>query len=168
MMLEGKTPLGRWLELVIALFILLSVTQAILTTVDWVIASKIIATVFDVFEVVAVAVFTIEYLARLYAAPESTDYNGDTDAISRLKHIVSFYALIDAVAIFPYYVCLVVHSDIDNYLRLLRLLRLLKLDKYAPGVTLIDDVFRVKKRSLLIAAYCPPHSVAQNILGCNH
>lgn len=37
--------------------------------------------------------------------------------------------------------------------RMLRLLRLLKLDKYFPSITLIDDVFRLKKNVLIISCF---------------
>ena len=40
----------------------------------------------------------------------------------------------------------------DAYFRMLRLLRLLKLDKYVPSITLIDDVVRLKRQPLLLAA----------------
>mmetsp|Transcript_4500 Transcript_4500/g.12513 ORF Transcript_4500/g.12513 Transcript_4500/m.12513 type:complete len:519 (-) Transcript_4500:133-1689(-) len=41
----------------------------------------------------------------------------------------------------------------DEYLRMLRLLRLLKLDKYVPSISLIDDVFRLKKDMLVVTGY---------------
>lgn len=41
----------------------------------------------------------------------------------------------------------------DNIFRLLRILRLIKMDKYIPSITLIDDVFRLKKRGLLISGF---------------
>ena len=48
--------------------------------------------------------------------------------MARLRYMVSFYAVIDFLAIFPYYVAqMSVRVDqYDNYLRLLRLLRILK------------------------------------------
>lgn len=37
--------------------------------------------------------------------------------------------------------------------RMLRLLRLLKLDKYVPSITLVDDVFRLKKNALVVSCF---------------
>lgn len=48
--------------------------------------------------------------------------------MARLRYMVSFYAVIDFLAIFPYYVAQMSErvDEYDNYLRLLRLLRILK------------------------------------------
>ena len=36
---------------------------------------------------------------------------------------------------------------------MLRIIRLVKLDKYVPSITLIDDVIRLKKSSLIITGF---------------
>lgn len=48
--------------------------------------------------------------------------------MARLRYSVTFYALIDFLAVFPYYVAqMSAYVDqYDDYLRLLRLLRILK------------------------------------------
>lgn len=48
--------------------------------------------------------------------------------MARLRYMVSFYAMIDFLAIFPYYVAQMSArvDQYDNYLRLLRLLRIIK------------------------------------------
>lgn len=53
--------------------------------------------------------------------------------MARLRYMVSFYAVIDFLAIFPYYVAQmsVRVDEYDNYLRLLRLLRILKVREKA-------------------------------------
>ena len=77
-------------------------------------------------------------------------------ALARLRYIFSFYALIDMLAILPWYLAQLPGSvgtavdSVDEQLRLFRILRLLKLDKYYPGITLID----VRPRPLLSPARC--------------
>jgi hypothetical protein len=39
----------------------------------------------------------------------------------------------------------------DGMLRMVRMLRVLKLEKYAPSLTLIDDVFRLQANTLWTA-----------------
>lgn len=62
-------------------------------------------------EILVITVFTIEYLLRVFAAEKP------------LKFITSFWGIIDAIAIFPYY--LMVGLDI-RYVRIFRLLRIIR------------------------------------------
>ncbi|CAN0104922.1 unnamed protein product, partial [Ectocarpus sp. 12 AP-2014] len=152
--LEARTIWGRRFEAFIMFVIFVTVTQVILMTMPSLCEDENhCPTVFDNVELVAVVIFTLEYAARVYAAPEA--YPEKSACMARLRYMVSFYAMIDFLAIFPYYVAQMSArvDEYDNYLRLLRLLRIIKLDKYAPCVSLIDDVFRLKWRGLLVAGY---------------
>ena len=79
---------------------------------------------FHIFDVVSVAIFTVEYLLRLYVAPEDPDFN--QGKLPRLRFIRSPYAIIDLVAILPFYLAALFNLDL-RALRVLRLLRLFKL-----------------------------------------
>lgn len=77
---------------------------------------------------IIVAFFTLEYLARLYAAP------------GRLKFIKSPLAVVDMAAIIPYYITLVFEgARIPSFsvLRLCRVIRLMKLSRYSEGLKLV-------------------------------
>lgn len=54
--------------------------------------------------------------------------------MARLRYSVSFYALVDFLAVFPYYLARLSPwvDQYDNYLRLLRLLRILKVSVVRP------------------------------------
>ena len=79
---------------------------------------------FHIFDVASVAISTVEYLLRLYVAPEDPDFN--QDKLPRLRFIRSPYAIIDLVAILPFYLAAFFNLDL-RALRVLRLLRLFKL-----------------------------------------
>lgn len=153
---EGRTPSGKVFEVFIIGVIVFTVGQAIVQTVHSICPDEEHCPgAFDTLELIAVVIFTAEYFGRVYAAPEHEDYRGWNGLLARARFVFSFYAVIDALAIFPYYIAQVSATvdEYDNYLRLLRLLRLLKVDKYVPSVSLIDDVFRLKARGLRISVY---------------
>ena len=136
------------------------------STIFAVIAIGIIQTIpgrentFHEIEWIGVFVFTVEYLLRLVAAGADPDFAPGRNALtSRLRFMVSFYGIVDLLAIVPFYIAWALPNSIvdkyDEYLRMLRILRLLKLDKYVPSITLIDDVVRLKFASLRVA-FMPP------------
>ncbi|MDQ2694853.1 MAG: ion transporter, partial [Pseudomonadota bacterium] len=95
---------------------------------------------FAAFEAFSVAVFTVEYLLRLWAAAEDDRRRGPA-ARRRLRWAVSPLALCDLLAILPAYLALFVGMDL-RFLRVLRLLRLFKLTRYSRAMELLAQVFR--------------------------
>ncbi len=79
---------------------------------------------FDRFDVFSVVVFTVEYLLRLYTAPEDPQFQAAKRP--RLAFVRNPFAIVDLLAILPFYVQAVLPLDL-RFLRVLRLLRLLKL-----------------------------------------
>ena len=109
----------------------------------------------------AVIVFTAEYAIRFIGAgadPEfSSQRTGSNGFVARLKFLCSFYSIIDLLAIVPFYIAYAMPNSWidahDEYFRMMRLFRLLKLDKYVPSISLVDDVFRLKKKVLISTCY---------------
>ena len=85
---------------------------------------------FHWFDVITVGVFTVEYLLRLGAAPHDPEWAGQPFA--RIRYVFSFYALVDLIAIAPFYLASVIAVDVEmlRLLRLLRLMRVFKLSRY--------------------------------------
>jgi voltage-gated potassium channel Kch len=79
---------------------------------------------FHYFDVASVIVFSIEYVLRLYLAPEDDEFK--KHRFSRLRYVSSPFALIDLIAILPFFLQAFVSIDL-RFLRFLRLLRILKL-----------------------------------------
>ena len=79
---------------------------------------------FHWFDVFSVVVFSLEYLVRLYLAPEDPEFCERKSP--RLRYIVSPFAIIDFLAVAPFFLQAVMPVDL-RFLRSLRLLRILKL-----------------------------------------
>lgn len=83
-------------------------------------------------EMFSVAVFTLEYFARLWTAPakEHPNIRFVLSCKCRLKYIFSFGGIIDLLSILPFYMrSFFPYLDL-RVLRALRLLRILKLSNY--------------------------------------
>ena len=79
---------------------------------------------FHYFDIVSVAVFTVEYFVRFYLAPEDEEFKAKKYA--RLAYISSPFADIDFLAVATFYLQAFIPVDL-RVLRFLRLLRMLKL-----------------------------------------
>jgi voltage-gated potassium channel Kch len=82
------------------------------------------STWFHYFDVASVVIFTIEYLVRFYLAPEDEEFK--KHRVARAKYATSPFAIIDLIAILPFFLQAFISIDL-RYLRFLRLLRILKL-----------------------------------------
>src|SRR5688500_17955875 len=85
----NDTKAGHRFDIIILWLIVLSVTMVILDSVDAI--SPGIHHVFQIWEWVFTILFTIEYLLRIYSAPD------------RWKYITSFFGIVDLLAIIPSY-----------------------------------------------------------------
>ncbi|ALU44902.1 ion transporter [Pseudoalteromonas rubra] len=97
--------------------------------------------VFTAFNLFSVIVFTIEYLARVWICTESPEFTPLPPWLARLKYIVGPVALIDLIAIAPFFLSFILPLDL-RYLRMLRMLRLLKLTHYFKGLRLFVSVLK--------------------------
>ena len=88
---------------------------------------------FRIADVLTVAIFSVEYILRIGAAPADPRFAGKS--LPRLRYALSFYALVDLVAIAPFYIAMMttVNLDMLRALRLVRLLRILKLGRHVFG-----------------------------------
>jgi voltage-gated potassium channel len=107
---------------------------------------------FYLFEVFSVVVFSVEYLARLWAVVEDPRFR--RPIAGRLRYAVSFMALVDLVAIAPFFVPHLVTIDtrVVRMLRLARLLRTLKLARAsASSLAIYVRVLHTKRADLAVA-----------------
>lgn len=105
----------------------------------------------DAFEAFSVALFSLEYLARLWSCASQPAYA--RPLLGRLRYAFSPLALVDLLAVLPYFLSfLAVDMRFLRALRLLRLLRIAKLGRYSEALALFGRVMRHKKEELLITS----------------
>jgi len=110
------------------------------------------AAFFDAFEAFTVAVFSIEYLLRLWCCVERPKYA--SPVWGRLRYMFSLIAVIDLLAILPFYLPFV-HGDwiFLRSARFFRLFRVLKLGRYSTAFKLLGGVLHAKRAELLVTVF---------------
>lgn len=108
---------------------------------------------FFVFEAFTVGIFTLEYALRIWSSVE-----GAPADVSHWRYRFSYLrsggAVIDLVAIFPFYLMLLGTGGLDmRFLRMFRLLRVLKLTRYSAALNILVQAFRENGRSLAAAFF---------------
>jgi voltage-gated potassium channel len=142
----GTDATTRFVHRLLIGLVLLSVMAVILESVpDY---DRRFGQIFDVIEYVAVAGFTIEYLLRVWSAPDYTPYSDKSPTGARLAFVVSGSAIIDLLTILPFYLSLVMRTDL-RVMVLLRLLRFFKLARYSAGIRTLVAVMEAERKALV-------------------
>ena len=108
---------------------------------------------FKIIEFFSVIVFTIEYLLRVWTA--DLLYPEFSKAKATFKYIFSFMALIDLMAILPFYFPFFIKIDLRilRALRLVRLFRLFKMNRYTSALTKVFSVIKNKASELISSIF---------------
>lgn len=150
--LENPAPKGkatRALRLGIQVLILLNVLAVVFESLDAVHTAY--ANAFHLFELVSVLLFSIEYLLRIWASAEAEGSESNTR--KRLRFLLSPLAMIDLVAILPFYLTFtVVDLRFIRAFRLFRLVRIVKMARYWAALTMFARVFK-RKRAELVSSF---------------
>ncbi len=123
-------------DLFIIFWVLISVLSVLLETVEAV--HYILAVEFAVLDAIAVAVFTTEYLMRMYSCVEDPKF---AKAYSgRARYAFTPGAMIDILAVLPFFLEALLHHLFDlRFLRIFRMMRLLKLTRFSDATKLVWD-----------------------------
>ena len=106
-----------------------------------------------IIEIVSVLIFTVEYLLRLYSsasAPNRPNHERTTTWQKRWSYLKSPMALVDLMAILPFYLSVFVAFDL-RILRVFRVLRILKIGRYSRSMQTLVTVLRNESHSLIAA-----------------
>lgn len=110
----GRGTVGRMFNACISLLIVFSVA---IIPLEWIDGFDRYINALRAIEAAIIGAFTTEYALRVYAAPR------------RWKYILSFYGIVDALSIVPFYAGFFG----TEYVRLLRLVRFFKLGEVEPS-----------------------------------
>ena len=108
---------------------------------------------FSAFEVFSIAVFTIEYLLRLWSC--TADKKFESPVVGRIRFMVTPLALIDLMAVLPFYLPMIFPLDL-RFIRVLRLFwvfRVFKMGRYTESFKTFGNVLRAKKEDLAVTVF---------------
>ncbi len=132
--------LKDFFDVFIGVWVLISVIAVVLESVASV--SYLINIEFVILDTIAVAIFTIEYMMRIYSAVEEPGHRNPLTG--RIKQFTNPSTFIDFLAILPFFLEVLLHHVLDlRFLRVFRLARLLKLTR---GSDATATLFQVIKR----------------------
>lgn len=117
---ESDTPSGKAFDIILIIFILCSSLLVMVESIE--ILREAYGTIMLVLEWFFISVFTLEYILRVICAKH------------RLKYVISFFGIVDLLAILPVFISIFVPAAnfliIVRVFRLLRLFRILKMVRY--------------------------------------
>ncbi len=142
--LRAHPRVAQSVDLFLAVLILLNVLATILETVAEV--HDRFGPALNVFELFSVAVFTLEYTARLWLAPRHPSGRYTGSVRGRVRFALTPMVVVDLLAILPFYLGLLLPLDL-RFLRALRLIRVFKLSRHSSAMTILLDVLRQEARS---------------------
>jgi len=146
----GTSRLDLAFDLFITTLIVTNVCAVMLETVVWI--EEPWHSYFVGFELFSVAVFTLEYVLRLWSCTADPRYSEPVRG--RLRYALSPLPLIDLLAVAPFYLEFVAFDlRFVRALRLFRLFRIFKLARYADSMRTLGRVLRSRREELLVTLF---------------
>jgi voltage-gated potassium channel len=143
-------PIGKTIDIFLIVLILLNTLAIILESVSSIFKSY--QPQFFYFEIFSVAIFSVEYILRVWSCTEGQDPRFHKPLAGRLRFMRSPMAIIDLMAILPFYLSALFAIDL-RFLRVFRLLRVFKLTRYSGAMGLLLTVFKEEASSFLAAFF---------------
>ena len=132
----GNSKAAKAFDLAIQVLIVISaITFSIDTLPD---LSSDTTNLLSSIETITVTIFTIEYVARAYLAERTRDY------------VLSFYGIVDLLAIAPFYLSMGLDLRSIRILRMLRLFRIFKLARYNSAMRRLGKAFAIAKEEIVL------------------
>ena len=147
---EQDDTASRFVDVCLITLILLSVIAVVLESIPAV--EQGYATQLYWFEIFTIGVFSVEYVLRVWSSVEETEASIAQPVRARIRFIFSFHAIIDLLAILPFYLLTFGVLGIADmrFLRAVRLLRVLKLTRYFAAMNML--IIAVKENGRALAA----------------
>ena len=108
---------------------------------------------FNAFEMGSIAIFTGEYVLRWWAC--TADKKFESPVKGRIRFLMTPLALIDLMAILPFYLPMVFPLDLRfiRVLRLFRVFRVFKMGRYSESFKTLSNVLKAKKEDLAVTVF---------------
>ena len=146
----GRTdPIGRFVDIALITLISFNIIAVILESMP---ELAHLQDHFTAFEMISVVIFSIEYVARLWSCIDDESGVFRRPIAGRLRYMLTPMAVIDLLAILPFYLVFFVDFDL-RFLRVLRLLRVFKLTRYSASMGLLLQVLRQEARPIGAALF---------------
>ncbi|MCP4381616.1 MAG: cyclic nucleotide-binding domain-containing protein [Hyphomicrobiales bacterium] len=143
---SSRVLLSRLFASVLVTLILVNVIAAVFETVPAMSVSFRLT--FWWIEAISVFAFTVEYFVRLWICVEHPRARDLPAWRVRLNYIVTPAAIIDLIAIVPFFIVLLGGADVRTMV-LVRLMRLFKLGRYSTGFQSLYEAIRRERQALL-------------------
>jgi voltage-gated potassium channel len=144
---EPGDKISRYFDFALMALILLNVTAVMLSSVASINARY--GSVLYAFELFSVAIFTLEYAARMWSCTASPEFSQQISG--RVRFFFRPMTLIDLVAIIPFYLpYLGVDMRVVRLFRIFRMFRILKLGRYSRAFSLIRNAIVGKREELVL------------------
>lgn len=146
-------PVGQAVTAFIIALIVLNVTVAILDTVE---ELNQFSSLFYRIELISLIIFTVEYGLRAWSCTADEKYS--RPKIGRLLYLITPYALLDFVAIFPTYIALYAGVSAVDFLilrsvRLTRVFRIFKVGRYNDAFETVERVIYARRSELFLVYF---------------
>lgn len=129
---QSDTRAGKQFDVLLLIIILISILAVVLESTESL--NRQYGSLFRVSEWIITGIFTLEYFLRIYVVR------------NKKKYILSFYGIIDFLAILPFYISLIFvgsHSLlVIRAIRLIRVFRILKLTRYTRAANTLMSALR--------------------------
>lgn len=102
---------------------------------------------FAAIEAVSLVVFTLEYLLRVWVAPEHAPHPERTPLQARVRYLLSANGLVDLASVLPFWLAFVAPSELRVIL-MFRIVRFLKLTRYSPALRSLLTALYAERRAL--------------------
>ncbi len=147
---RSETRLERFADLALMLLIAINVVAVILESVPSYHAAY--GDVFLTIEIFSVAVFTVEYILRVWSVPEHPAVKYQPAIMGRIRYMLTPMALLDLIVILPFYLMFFVTVDL-RVLRVLRLFRVFRLTRYSSAMGLLTQVLKEEAANISAALF---------------
>ena len=139
---ESHSNFSKFIHYFLMILILVTVVAVILESDSQIYNQH--KTLFWLLEVISLAVFTIEYILRVWSSAEINKYRG---LKGRFRYILTPMAIIDLMAVLPVWFGFFIYRDL-MILRGLRLIRVFKLTRYSRSMNLLMAVLKQESANI--------------------